>query len=889
MAHAQIGCTDPLANNFPDANDCTYNAATANASSSTIISPTLNENSGLIFWDNALWTHNDGGNTNDLFQLSLTDFSIVSTVNIPGATNVDWEDIAQDDTYVYIGDFGNNANGNRTDLKIYRVTKASISAGTPVVDIINYSYEDQTDFTPTGGNNTDFDCEALIATDNNLFLFTKEWVSGETTVYALPKTPGTYSATNQGSFNVNGLITGATFVEDKQLVVLSGYTNAPQPFIYLFYDFNGSDFFSGNKRSLSTFLFRPQIEGITTADGFNFFISNEESGGFVQPQIQEVSLLDFLGYETSGNSALFSDPNAWEAGTVPPSSGYAIIAHDLNADQNVSVQNLKVRENSRFGINLNTTLTVQNGLAIDASGTLQLEDNAILDAGNSTILNNGVLYFESNPNGSAQFDQFSGALSGSGQVTIERYIPASNRAFRFLATPLTSSGSIRENWQQNGLNVGDLNYEANVGTHITGQGGAANGFDATQTNNPSLFTFVNTTQMYNPVVNTEDATSILEHNTPYTLFMRGDRSIDLTSNNSLPTATTLRATGNTSAFFTGGPISTALNQTNDGFSLVANPFQAVVDFDLASKTNLKADVIVFNPSLNTNGQFVTLTSNRFINPGQSFWVQNDTDVTDPVGGATIAFEEADKNTSGSNSVTVFSEESILALNLELYNENDLLMDVMQFKFQSGGNNGYGNDDMGKILGTAESLCAVNSNTLLSVERRDLPQDDDLIPLNVFSYQGTAYQFKVALDHWDPAVSIVLVDNFLNTQTEIDPDTPYAFSVDSAIPGSMAIDRFTLTFDTQSLGSEAFLASEAVVLYPNPSTSNAFVSLKMPLDSLGQNAMLELYDVNGKLVVKKEFQNLSSTAVFEVSALPSGLYILKLRVQGKVYSLKLSKI
>ena len=36
--------------------------------------------------------------------------------------NVDWEDITQDETHIYIADFGNN-NGNRTDLKIYKILK----------------------------------------------------------------------------------------------------------------------------------------------------------------------------------------------------------------------------------------------------------------------------------------------------------------------------------------------------------------------------------------------------------------------------------------------------------------------------------------------------------------------------------------------------------------------------------------------------------------------------------------------------------------------------------------------------------------------------------------------------------------------------------------------
>src|SRR5699024_10353008 len=120
--------------------------------------------------------------------------------------NHDWEEIAQDENYIYVGDFGNNVSGNRTDLKIIRVSKSSILEDNPQMDEINFSYEDQTDFTTKEPNNTDYDCEAFEITEEAIFLFTKEWLSKETRLYKLPKTPGTYMAKLQDSYNVNGLI-----------------------------------------------------------------------------------------------------------------------------------------------------------------------------------------------------------------------------------------------------------------------------------------------------------------------------------------------------------------------------------------------------------------------------------------------------------------------------------------------------------------------------------------------------------------------------------------------------------------------------------------------------------------------------------------------------------
>ncbi len=296
--HSQMGCTDSLANNYdPTAtqNDgsCTYDPVTVSTTNTYSLDAVLAENSGLIYWNNNLWTQNDSNDSN-LYELNPSDGSIIESVSLNPQVNVDWEEISQDEDYVYLGDFGNNANGNRKDLKIIRVSKASIQSGTPQMDIINFAYEDQIDFTPQGPNNTDYDCEALIVTDSSIFLFTKEWVSNETRLYKLPKTPGTYQALLQDTYDVDGLISGAVYKNDEGIIALSGYSTILQPFVFLLYDYTGEDFFGGNKRRLGVSLPFHQVEGITTADGLNYYISNERFD--TTGTIQQLHTLDLTPY-----------------------------------------------------------------------------------------------------------------------------------------------------------------------------------------------------------------------------------------------------------------------------------------------------------------------------------------------------------------------------------------------------------------------------------------------------------------------------------------------------------------------------------------------------------------------------------------------------------------
>ncbi|HLS30517.1 MAG TPA: T9SS type A sorting domain-containing protein [Flavobacteriaceae bacterium] len=296
---SQAGCTDSLANNYdPGAveNDgsCLYEEVIISPTNSYPLDDALSGTSGLIYWNDYLWTHNDSSDTN-LYQLNPANGSIVNSISLAPQVNHDWEEIAQDEDYIYVGDFGNNVSGDRTDLKIIRVSKSSIIEGNPQMDEINFTYQDQTDFTPKDPNNTDYDCEAFVISADAIFLFTKEWLSNETRLYKLPKTPGTYEAELQDGYDVNGLITGSTYHKDNDVIVLSGYSNLMQPFVYLLYDFTDEEFFGGNKRKINIELPFHQVEGIATNDGLQYWMTNESLDfAGINQQLHTLDLTDFL-------------------------------------------------------------------------------------------------------------------------------------------------------------------------------------------------------------------------------------------------------------------------------------------------------------------------------------------------------------------------------------------------------------------------------------------------------------------------------------------------------------------------------------------------------------------------------------------------------------------
>ena len=264
--------------------------------SSVKLSETIKETSGLLFFDNQIWTHNDDSDAT-IYGLN-TSGAIQKKITLKQIKNKDWEAISQDSLYIYIGNFGNNYRGNRNDLCIYRIEKKSFYDTTPIIDTIAFSYAKQTDFSVQKANTTNFDCEAFVILKDSIYLFTKEWSSRKTSIYSVPKTPGNYTAQHQETLNVKGLITDATVLPTKKGIVLCGYSKTLQPFVFLIDDYQNNAFWKGKKRKIKIKLPFHQIEGITTDDGKIFYLTNEATikKPFINtsPQLHTIDLSSFL-------------------------------------------------------------------------------------------------------------------------------------------------------------------------------------------------------------------------------------------------------------------------------------------------------------------------------------------------------------------------------------------------------------------------------------------------------------------------------------------------------------------------------------------------------------------------------------------------------------------
>ena len=273
----------------------------------------LSESSGAIFFNNKLITHNDSGGDPKIFELDTISGAVTRTVTISNATNMDWEDITQDDTSIFIGDIGNN-NGTRTDLKIYKISKSEYLTSTTVAaETINVSYAAQTDFTSTP-NKTVWDAEALVSfDDSNLILFSKNWVNFETSAYVVPKAPGTYSLSPLTTkLDAASVITGGAYNPlSKKLYLVGSSIDATftvQSVVWVCDGFSGlTDVFDGDntKTTLSAFS-NYQIEAITFVSVNSYLMTSE---AFPHPFSPSVAKLITFSTSDVLSSETFTAPN----------------------------------------------------------------------------------------------------------------------------------------------------------------------------------------------------------------------------------------------------------------------------------------------------------------------------------------------------------------------------------------------------------------------------------------------------------------------------------------------------------------------------------------------------------------------------------------------------
>ncbi len=543
-----------------------------------------------------------------------------------------------------------------------------------------------------------------------------------------------------------------------------------------------------------------------------------------------------------------------------------------------------------------TGTTNTRNLKIQHTGTSLLNNRinvtGSVEVSNGSLNANNNLTLISNAAGSAVIAPFTtGSITG--KVTVQRYIPQGKRAFRFLSPGVTTDDFISNNWQ--------------LGTHITGSITGANGFDATGTGSPSLFTYNNnqaTGSGWTAVTST-NATN-LQAGQGYRLLVRGDRNVNINSN-SLPTmnaAVTLSATG---TIRSGNVVfDTALNATSNlvtnGYSLVGNPYVNTVDWNALTKVGLTDSYYIWDPNMGTaaqRGRYVVYSSttgssnvasaaNQYIQPGQAFFVQNSVLGTP----GTLTFQEINK-VGNANLTSVFRTQKnpMARLDLSVYETSELTtggfpIDATVAVFDAAFSADIDKADVAKLSTGTENLSISNNAKTWAIDARGPISEKDEVLLNLQDFQANKnYSFRTQFSNFDASVSPFLVDKFLGTTTAITTDSATTLNfTTTAAAASYASDRFKIAFTNKTLDTKDFEAAQ-LQLYPNPVVNGQF-SIDLP-NTMSGTVNVKIINLIGQTVYETNTEAKNSIRINTQSPLPQAVYLVQLTNNGERFTKKIT--
>lgn len=596
----------------------------------------------------------------------------------------------------------------------------------------------------------------------------------------------------------------------------------------------------------------------------------------------------------------------------------------------LSVKGPVVNEDNTNGVYSDGTLELNGTSAQTISGTglfhnvkinnatgVSLSSGSIIITGKLTptageITTNGRLVFRQNATDHGEVGQITGCPRTvfTGNVTIERYIPSSNRSFRFLTPGVTTSTSIKQNWQENSnvtdpngypnTTVGSNNPILGYGTHITGSTTGLNGFDATLTGNPSMFTFNKATQQWASISNTN--TQTLSTGEAYRILIRGSRATDLKSNTPSVDATTIRTIGTLTTcdyvFNTGSIV--PLSNTAGNYSFIGNPYWSVVDWNSLTISGIEDNIYYWDPTIsgsNNRGAYVNynrtngISNNasrvdQYIQPGQAFFVKTTNSTP------SIAFGESKK--SNGNKKNIFEvnkgletpqegsgpnvtnepsskiEKMFISLRMKEM-PNNRISDGCLLSYSENFSNSYGKEDASKLQNLDENIALNSDGVNYAILGRKSIQNNgaDTSTISLWNLYEKPYVIKIDPSSIDKTKNVYFINKKNNTSILLKPGELFEYEF-QPIAGQKSSTDFSIVVGGSRAATLRSPESNKLIVYPNPTLSDLHYILPA-----GEKATsVRIFNETGQTVVTETGSSLSST--IKITLLLKGKYWLEVK-------------
>ncbi len=521
---------------------------------------------------------------------------------------------------------------------------------------------------------------------------------------------------------------------------------------------------------------------------------------------------------------------------------------------------------------------------------VNVSNTLLLGNGSVTVASNGNLTLVSNASGTGRVDVIPAGASITGNVTVQRWIPA-KRSTRYFSSPV--QGAPISQWQNNIM--------------LTGPGQAANGFDA----GSSLSTVLYYDESIAGGLNIgwlplPTASSILQQGRGYQVSVRGDRSTSglVTFANFTTTAVTmsLRGTLNQGNItlpitYTKSPSIAGVNLISvDGWNLVGNPYPSQIDWSGAgwTKSNIDDAIYIFDPfTTNTSATGTAGRMYSYVNSVASFPRTNGGVIASSQGffvkanntGAGISMTEQVKVASTHTSNFRTASEATDYFHVGLMG-NDGTIDYTAIRFSDVATNNYDKEM------DAYKLKSFNFNIA-----SQLPEQDEMsvnsmpyppttkemeIPLVMDIRTGTGHKLHfTSMENLGTNIILMLKDKQKNVITPLSSDMVYGFDQNESIKTRFSIvarmaevveEEQTTGVDTKSKDAQS------IKLYPNPTKEDYIIISTLGIVDEAIN--YKVTDVVGKVYTTGKLKNGVSESKIDITLLSNGVYLFVYELDGK---------
>lgn len=516
--------------------------------------------------------------------------------------------------------------------------------------------------------------------------------------------------------------------------------------------------------------------------------------------------------------------------------------------------NLTIGGSGPFGANLsfsqttpNTTNKLNNFTLNRATPTITLGDSLRIGgtftptAG--TLATADRLIIASDPTGTGRIAAVVGTITGN--IIAERFIPAStNRRWRFVSSPL--SGRTFADWQAR--------------THITGTGGATNGFDASLSNQAGAYRYQEDTitgNLNSGWTAPNNINNAIQVGRGYRVFVRGDRNPGrLDGSVATQNDVTLSLTGtlNTGNITLPVTITSSGTLANDGWNLVGNPYPSPYDWNAhydaggANVTNIGSTIYIYNPKTNNFSSFNAVGDINvgqlyagIIPSGSAFWIKVPALAPTP----NLVFTESRKVAS-TDSTRLFKTgngDFVLRVVADESNQDEI---VIRYDNQSSPE--VDQKDILKMFGGEIQLSSISSDDqFLAANVKPLMGVSDTIQLSLGATKSGTYSIAAVEPDYLTNLPIHLLDKYTQKIIDLRKESAYIFTVDVNNLLTKGNERFALIIGdigTPIPVAETDVKEKKIIAYPTVFNDQITLQKSVEDESI---MTVKITDVSGKLI------------------------------------------